>query len=226
MRTTSLLLLATSAAILLVFASPAGTSAGHQISGGASRDGQAPVAAADFRGRFSPAHDAAAELRVVPQNQSAAAPTPIPSIQPEIPEPEIQAPSIEIESDEHDFDMDHDEMEHDDHDSDMDHDEPDVDIDNDHDNPELSVRAEEKIERSFPMPAAHRSLEIDNIWGSIEVVGTFSNEARLTVNKSLRAESKEKLEQARKDVTLDITEQPDSLKLYVNGPFRCDCHDR
>src|SRR6266849_1585877 len=224
MRTTSLLLLATSAAILLVFASPAGTSAGHQISGGASRDGQAPVAAADFRGRFSPAHDAAAELRVVPQNQSAAAPTPIPSIQPEIPEPEIPAPSIEIESDVHDFDRDHDDMDRDDHDSEMDHDEPDIDIDRE--DSALNVRAEEKIEKSFPMPAAHRSLEIDNIWGSIEVVGTFSNEARLTVNKSLRAESKEKLEQARKDVTLDITQQPDLLKLYVNGPFRCDCHDR
>ncbi len=223
MRTTSLLLLATSAAILLVFASPAGTSAGHQISGGAPRDTQAPVAAADFRGRFSPAHDAAAELRVVPQNQSAAAPTPIPSIQPEIPEPEIPAPSIEIESDEHDFDRDHDDMDRDDHDSEMDHDEPDIDID--HEDSALNVRAEEKIEKSFPMPAAHRSLEIDNIWGSIEVVGTFSNEARLTVNKSLRAESKEKLEQARKDVTLDITQQPDLLKLYVNGPFRCDCHD-
>src|SRR5713101_6917114 len=36
---------------------------------------------------------------------------------------------------------------------------------------------------------------------------------------------KENLEHARKDVTHDITEQPDSLKLYVNGPFRCDCHD-
>src|SRR5258708_37582342 len=33
------------------------------------------------------------------------------------------------------------------------------------------------------------------------------------------------MEQARKDVTMDITQQADALKLYVNGPFRCDCHD-
>jgi hypothetical protein len=73
--------------------------------------------------------------------------------------------------------------------------------------------------------AAHKSLEVDNVWGSIEVVGTSSDQLQLTVNKSTRAESKDKLEQARKEVTLDITEQPGSLKLYVNGPFRCHCDD-
>jgi len=71
----------------------------------------------------------------------------------------------------------------------------------------------------------HKSLEIDNVWGSIEVVGTNSDQAQLTVKKSVRAESKDKLEQARKEVTLDITEQAGSLKLYVNGPFRCHCDD-
>jgi DUF4097 and DUF4098 domain-containing protein YvlB len=75
------------------------------------------------------------------------------------------------------------------------------------------------------MPSAHRSLEIDNVWGSIEIVGSSSDQVQLALSRSTRAESKEKLEQARKDVTLDITQQPDSLKLYVSGPFRCDCHD-
>src|SRR5690242_4204303 len=91
---------------------------------------------------------------------------------------------------------------------------------------DLPVQAQETIEKSFSMPGAgHKSLEIDNIWGSIEVVGTNSDQVQLTVNKSTRAESKDKLEQARKEVTLDITEQPGSLKLYVNGPFRCHCDD-
>jgi hypothetical protein len=86
---------------------------------------------------------------------------------------------------------------------------------------------EEKIEKTFTMPAGagRRTLEIDNVWGSIEVVGTVSEQARLSVNKSIRAESKGKIEQARREVTLDITQQVDALKLYVNGPFRCDCHD-
>jgi Putative adhesin len=89
----------------------------------------------------------------------------------------------------------------------------------------LNVREQEKIEKSFSMPAAHRTLEIDNIWGSIEITGTASDQVQLTVDRSTRAESKEKLVQAGKEVTLDIIQQPDSLKLYVNGPFRCDCHD-
>src|ERR1700730_17562901 len=150
---------------------------------------------------------------------------PSPAIQVEIDPPEIDLPQIEppeidppeiepVEVDVHPEEIEQD-MDHDDHDDD----------DVDHDDPALNVRAEEKIEKSFPMPSAHRTLEIDNVWGSIEVVGASSDQAKLTINKSIRAESKKKLEQARKDVTLDITQQPDALKLYVNGPFRCDCHD-
>src|ERR1700688_2758165 len=103
----------------------------------------------------------------------------------------------------------------------------DVDVEIDHDDMRFAEHEQEKIEKSFALPAGagRRTLEIDNIWGSIEVVGTASDQVKLTVNKSIRAESKRKIEQARKDVTLDITQQADALKLYVNGPFRCDCHD-
>jgi hypothetical protein len=91
---------------------------------------------------------------------------------------------------------------------------------------DLPVEQQETIQKTFSMSGApHKSLEIDNVWGSIEVVGTNSDQVQIAVNKSTRAESKGKLEQARKEVTLDITEQPGSLKLYVNGPFRCHCDD-
>jgi len=91
---------------------------------------------------------------------------------------------------------------------------------------DLPVQEQETIQKSFSMSGVqHRSLEIDNVWGSIEVVGTNSDQVQLTVNKSTRAESKAKLEQARKEVTLDITEQEGLLKLYLNGPFRCHCDD-
>jgi len=178
----------------------------------------------------------------------AAMPMPIPIVRPDI-HPRIhvhvQQPVIDINRDARDYDSDHDDFEFDsDHDNQMDHDvdvdvdhddmdldadhgapDFDFDFDSDHDDPDLNVHAEEKVQKSFPMLAGHRTLEIDNVWGSIEVVGTSSNEAQLTVNKTYRAESKEKLEEARKRVALDITDQPDSLKLYVNGPFRCNCND-
>jgi hypothetical protein len=95
------------------------------------------------------------------------------------------------------------------------------------DDSSFTEQAQEKIEKTFAMPAGagRRTLEIDNVWGSIEVVGTASEQAQVTVNKSIRTESKGRVEQARKDVTLDITQQGDALKLYVNGPFRCNCRD-
>jgi len=91
---------------------------------------------------------------------------------------------------------------------------------------DLPVQEQETIQKSFSMSGIqHKSVEIDNVWGSIEVVGTSSDQVQLTVNKSTRAESKDKLEQARKEVTLDISQQEGFLKLYVNGPFRCHCDD-
>ena len=91
---------------------------------------------------------------------------------------------------------------------------------------DLPIEEHETIQKSFPLAGVpHKSLEVDNIWGSIEVVGANSDQVQLTVNKTIRAESKDKLGQARKDVTLDISEQEGVLKLYVNGPFRCNCND-
>src|SRR5438046_10280140 len=72
---------------------------------------------------------------------------------------------------------------------------------------DLPVQEEETIQKSFSMAGVqHRSLEIDNVWGSIEVVGTNSDQAQLTVKKSVRAEPKDKSEQAREEPPLAITQ--------------------
>jgi hypothetical protein len=93
--------------------------------------------------------------------------------------------------------------------------------DDDFDMPE---KEQETIRKSFTFSpgAAHKSLEIDNVFGSIEVVGGTSDQVQLVVNKTIRAQSKARLEEARKKVTLDITQEGDALRLYVNGPFRCE----
>jgi hypothetical protein len=95
----------------------------------------------------------------------------------------------------------------------------------DDDDRDLSVRDQENIQKSFVMPAGHKSLEIDNIWGSIEVVADTADKVELSVARTNQAESKEKLEKAKKEVTLDVTQEEGALKLYVNGPFRCQCDD-
>lgn len=89
------------------------------------------------------------------------------------------------------------------------------------DDSNMPLREQETIQKSFP--GAHKLLSVDNIFGSIEVVGGQSDQVEIVVTKTLRAESKERMEAAKKEVNLDITDQPDLLKLYVNGPFRCNC---
>ena len=158
---------------------------------------------------------------------------------PEIDMEDVEAPEMDIDVDvDRGVDMEMD-VEEPQLNLDMDREEPEMELDSDSgledvdheemDNDEwnLSEHEQEKIEKSFAMPAGagRRTLEIDNVWGSVEVVGTASDQAKVTVNKSIRAESKEKIGQARKEVTLDITQEAGGLKLYVNGPFRCDCHD-
>jgi hypothetical protein len=90
----------------------------------------------------------------------------------------------------------------------------------------LNARDEEKIQKSFTMPAAgQKSLEIDNVWGSIEVIADTTDKVDLSIARTNRAESKEKLEKAKKEVTLDVSQDEGAVKLYVNGPFRCQCDD-
>jgi hypothetical protein len=90
---------------------------------------------------------------------------------------------------------------------------------------EFRVHDHETIRKSFSLPGAHKSLEVDNVFGSIEVIGGSSDQIELVVEKNVRAETQNALELARKEVTLDITQQDGALKLYVNGPFRCHCQD-
>jgi len=94
--------------------------------------------------------------------------------------------------------------------------------DHDRERSELTLREQETIRKSFP---AHKILDVDNVFGSIEVVGGQSDQVQLVVTKTLRAESQAKMDAAKKEVTLDVSEEADLLKLYVNGPFRCNCGD-
>jgi len=89
----------------------------------------------------------------------------------------------------------------------------------------LSVTEQEDISKSFPFTATgeRRSLTIDNVWGSVHVTGGSGDQVQLTAKKTIRAQAKDDLELAKKEVSLDVTQQGNVLKFYVNGPFRCQC---
>jgi hypothetical protein len=95
----------------------------------------------------------------------------------------------------------------------------------DDDDSSMRLQEKETIRKSFNLTGANKILEVDNIFGSIEVTGGQGDQVQLVVNKTISAESKDRMEAAKKEVTLDITDQPDLLKLYVNGPFRCNCNN-
>jgi hypothetical protein len=98
-------------------------------------------------------------------------------------------------------------------------------VDDDDSDSDMRIQEKETIRKTFTLTAAHKVLEVDNIFGSIEVAGGQGDQVQLVVNKTISAESKDRMEAAKKEVTLDITDQPDFLKFYVNGPFRCNCND-
>jgi DUF4097 and DUF4098 domain-containing protein YvlB len=68
--------------------------------------------------------------------------------------------------------------------------------------------------------AAHR-LVVDNINGSIRVTGYTGSDVELVAYRTIRAGEKDKIEEAKQKVTLDITEKADKIVLYVNAPGRC-----
>jgi hypothetical protein len=71
---------------------------------------------------------------------------------------------------------------------------------------------------------AHR-VDVDNVFGSIHVVAGDVNDIRVTAVETIHADSPERMAEAHRDVKLDITQDGDLAKLYVDGPFRDNCRD-
>src|SRR5437016_1767212 len=58
----------------------------------------------------------------------------------------------------------------------------------------LPVHDHQMIQKSFPLTTGeHRAIEVDNVFGSIEVVGGSGNQVELVVDENTRAESKDAL---------------------------------
>jgi hypothetical protein len=83
---------------------------------------------------------------------------------------------------------------------------------------------EETIQKSFSFSgAAPRKVIVDNVEGSIQVTGSAGNDVRLVAHKQIRADSAGKVDQARREVTLNTSQDDNTITFYVDGPFRC--HD-
>jgi hypothetical protein len=74
------------------------------------------------------------------------------------------------------------------------------------------------------LPAAAR-LEVDNVHGYIHVSGYSGSEIQIVAEKTIQADTADRLEAAKRDVKLDVSRSGDTLVLFVDGPFRCHCED-
>ncbi len=72
----------------------------------------------------------------------------------------------------------------------------------------------------FPDPAAAKRLELDNLNGAIEVQGYAGRDVQLIVYQTFLGRSKEKIQEAREKVTLEISQEKNTIRLYVDAPYR------
>jgi hypothetical protein len=77
----------------------------------------------------------------------------------------------------------------------------------------------ETIRRSFTVSSPEKLL-VDNISGYIHVTGYSGNQVQVTVEKHIGADSNEAMAEAKRDVKLDMSQQGNYVRLYVDGPFR------
>jgi hypothetical protein len=88
----------------------------------------------------------------------------------------------------------------------------------------LVADVEERASESKTFSGA-KLLIVDNVWGSIEVAGYGGNDVQVEVAKRIRGETQERADAAKREIRLDMTQSGDTVKLYVDGPFRCHCAD-
>lgn len=82
----------------------------------------------------------------------------------------------------------------------------------------------ETIHKTFHVAAGDNVAKLisDQVNGPIRVTGGSGSEIQVTVEKRIRAESKSDLDDAKREVKLDMTQDGNSVKLYEDGPFRHD----
>ncbi len=77
----------------------------------------------------------------------------------------------------------------------------------------------------FQDPAKPKALQVDNVFGSIDVQAYDGSEVELVAHKTIRAKTQDRIEKAKTDVKLDIKADGGDIDIYVDGPFRCQTED-
>lgn len=87
------------------------------------------------------------------------------------------------------------------------------------------VTDQETVQRSYSVGSASNAgasakLAVDNVSGFVHVTGYSGTQVQVSVHKQIGADSSSAMEDAKREVKLDMSQQGDSVRLYVDGPFR------
>ncbi len=87
---------------------------------------------------------------------------------------------------------------------------------------DYKVEAREDIRKSFPAaePGRPMELRIDNIFGGIDVRAADVAAVEVSIRKTIKAVSDDRLARAKAEVSLKIGHTGNTVDLFVDGPFR------
>lgn len=85
---------------------------------------------------------------------------------------------------------------------------------------DVNKKDEIKKTMKFSNPSGTKELEIDNINGSISVIGQNRDDVEIVVHKKIEAKSEDKIKEAEEEIILDISEKSNLIYFYVDAPYR------
>jgi hypothetical protein len=91
-----------------------------------------------------------------------------------------------------------------------------------------TVQEQEHIERTLTLSGEPMRVVVDNVEGHVHVTGSNGSQVHVIAHKTIRAETKSDLQEAKNDVKLEMTEKPGTVSIYYDAPWRCNggrgCH--
>ncbi len=82
---------------------------------------------------------------------------------------------------------------------------------------EMALKHSETIQRTFASP---KILDVDNVSGSVHIMGYNGSQVQFTAVRTNEADTQEMLDKAAREVTLKTEEKDGELTIYPDGPFR------
>ncbi|MFL6417568.1 MAG: hypothetical protein ACJ74Y_18080 [Bryobacteraceae bacterium] len=84
-----------------------------------------------------------------------------------------------------------------------------------------AVKEREMTEKTLPLSGSPNRVVVDNLEGYVHATASAGSTVRITVHKTIRAETDADLADAKRDVKLNISEQPGQVSVYYDAPWRC-----